>query len=160
MSLTWTLSQPAPDPFEAITGDQTECQVHFAECTTVDPAAVQTAIAAVVKKALGFYEANKGERCQRLLFLWDVVYAMLTVVYTDGSMMLDARHVTKCYFVAIDKQGTAKRLSKEVCRMIESSVAQDRHGLLPATMHIFYSDQDRASVGAATFKAQQLSAAP
>jgi hypothetical protein len=156
MRLVWKSSKPAPDRFEALAGAQTEYQVHFAQSAAVDPADIEAAIAEVVKKALGFSEANRGERSKRLLFLWDVVYATLTVVYTDDSMMYDARHVTKCYFAEVDKEGTAKVLSNEVRRMIDSSVAQSRHGLLSATMPVFYSDQDRASVGAAEFKAQQL----
>ncbi len=156
MRLVWKSSKPAPDPFEALAGDQTEYQVHFAQCAAVDAADIEAAIVEVVQKALGFAEANRGERCKRLLFLWDVVYATLTVVYTDDSMKYDARHVTKCYFAEVDKEGAGKALSKAVRRMIGSTVAQCRHGLLSATMPVFYSDQDRASVGAVNFKAQQL----
>ena len=156
MSLVWKLSKPAPDPLEALAGDRTEYQVNFVESAAVDPAGIQATIVDVVKKALGFSKANSGERSKRLLFLWDVVYATLTVVYTDDSMMHDARHVTKCYFAELDNEGTAEDLSTEVRQMIESSVAQSRHGLIPASMPVFYSDQDRASVGAAEFEAQQL----
>lgn len=156
MSLVWEPSKPAPNPFEALVGDRTEYQVHFAESAAVDPADIEAAIVEVVKKALGFSEANRGKRSKRLLFLWDVVYAMLTVVYTDDSMMYDARHVTKCYFAGLDKEGKAKALSSKVGRIIDTSVAHSRHGLIPATMPIFYSDQDRASVGAEEFKAHQL----
>ena len=137
-------------------GTGCEYQVHFAESAAVDPGRIERAIAEFVKKALDFFEANKGDRSKRLLFLWDVVYATLTVVYTDDSMMYDAHHVTKCYFAEVDKAGTAMRLSNEVRLMIESSVAKSRQGVLAATMPVFYSDEDRASVGAAGFKAQQL----
>jgi len=156
MSLVWKPSKPAPDPFEAAAGDRTEYQVHFAQSAAVDPPGIESAIVEVVKKALGFCEANTGERSKRLLFLWDVVYATLTVVYTDDSMMYDARHVTKCYFAELDKVGTAEELSNEFRRMIESSVGHSRRGVVPVNMPIFYSDQDRASVGAAKFEAQQL----
>ncbi len=156
MSLVWKPSKPAPDPFEAVAGDQTEYQVHSAESAALDLPGIEAAIIEVVKKALGLSGSNSGKRCKRVLFLWDVVYATLTVVYTDDSMMYDARHVTKCYFAELDKEGKAKKLSSEIRQMIESSIAQSRHGLIPATMPIFYSDQDRASVGAAEFKAQPL----
>ena len=111
---------------------------------------MEAAIVEVVRKALGFAKANRGECCIRLLFLWDVVYATLTAVYTDVSMMYDARHVTKCYFAEVDKKGEGKALSDEVRRMIASEAAQSRRGTLPEAMPIFYSDQDRASVGRRT----------
>jgi len=156
MSLVWKSSKPAPDPFEAVVGDRTEYQVHFAESTAADTADVEAAILDVVKKAFGFSEANKGERGKRIVFLWDVVYATLTVVYTDESMMHDARHVTKCYFVELDESGSAKALSREVRRMIEAALAPSRLGFVPPTIPVFYSDQDRASVGEADFMAQKL----
>lgn len=156
MSLVWESSKPAPDPFEAAAGDRTTYQVHFAKSTAVDPDAIEAAIVEIVRTALNFSEANKGVRSKRLLFLWDVVYATLTVVYTDDSMMYDARNVTKCYFAELDKEGTARDLRSDIRRMIESSVAQSRHGLIPPTMPVYYSDQDRASMGAAAFEAQQL----
>ena len=156
MPLVWQSSAPAPDPFEAVAGDLTEYQVHLAQSAAVDLAEVEGAIVEVVKKALGFSETNAGERTKRLLFLWDVVYATLTVVYTDDAMMYEARHVTKCYFAELDKEGTAKALSSQIRQMVDSSIAQFRHGLLPATMPVFYSDEDRASVGEAEFKAYRL----
>lgn len=156
MSLIWESPNPAPDPFEAVAGDWTVHQVHSAETTAVNPSDIDAAIVEVVKKGLSFSEANKGERSKRIVFLWDVVYATLTVVYTDDTMMYDARHVTKCYFVELDKKGNAKALSRDVRRIIESTVAQYRRERLPAIIPIFYSDQDRASVGEAHFKAQQL----
>ena len=71
-------------------------------------------------------------------------------------MMYDARHVTKCYFAELDEEGTAKALSNKVRQMLDSSIAQFRHGILPATMPVYYSDEDRASMGKAEFKAYQL----
>jgi hypothetical protein len=156
MSLVWQSTEPAPDPFEAVVGDLIKYQVQFAQSAAVDLDDVEAAIVEVVKKALGFSEATTGERSQRLLFLWDVVYATLTVVYTDDSMMYDARHVTKCYFAELDKEGTAGALSNQVRQMVDSSIARFRRGLLPARMCVFYSDEDRASVGEAKFKAYQL----
>lgn len=156
MSLVWQSSKPAPDPFAAVAGDCTTYQVHFAESAAIDHPGLEDAIGEVVRKAFGFSEANKGERPKRILFLWDVVYATLTVVYTDDSMMYDSRHVTKCYFAELDKEGTGGELRNDIRRMIESSVAHSRRGLIPETMPVYYSDQDRASVGAADFKAQQL----
>jgi hypothetical protein len=155
MPLVWKTSRPAPDPFAAGAGDRTEYQVHYANSTAVDPVDLEAAIAEVVQKALGFSEANRGERSARLLFLWDVVYAELTVVYTDDSMMYDARHVTKCDFPELDEEGTAEALSDEIRRMIGASVAQFRDGLLPASLPVFYSRQDRATAGD-DFEAQPL----
>lgn len=37
----------------------------------------------------------------RLLFLWDDVCSILTVVYTDEAMRTDAYYVTKCSFEAL-----------------------------------------------------------
>jgi hypothetical protein len=160
MALLWETSRPAPDPFEAIAGDRTEYQVHLAKSPAVDPLDIEAAIVEVVKKALSFFDANRGERSARLLFLWDVVYADLTVVYTDDSMMYDARHVTKCYFPALDGAGTAEALSEKTRRMIGTAVAQFRHGLIPACMPAFYSCEDRASVGPEDFEVQQLTGDP
>lgn len=156
MSLVWQSSKPASDPFEAVAGDRTTYQVHFAKSVAVDPVAIEASIGEVVRKAFGFSEANKGERSKRILFLWDVVYATLTVVYTDDSMLYDACHVTKCFFAELDKESTGGELRNDIRRMIESSVAHSRRGLIPEAMPVYYSDQDRASVGAADFKAQQL----
>jgi hypothetical protein len=156
MPLEWKQSKPAPDPFEAIAGDLTAYQVHFADSLAIDDAGIETVIGEIVSKALGFSEANTGERAVRLLFLWDVVYATLTAVYTDESMMYDAHHVTKCYFGEIDKAGSADELSDDICQAIESCLAQSRGGLIPSTMSVFFSNRDRASVGVAKFKAQPL----
>lgn len=151
MPLVWQTSKPAPDPFEATVGDRTTYQVHFAESEALDLPELEAAIGEVTKKALDFAEANKGERSKRILFLWDVVYATLTVVYTDDSMMHDARNVTKCYFAELDKEGTAGKLRGDIRRMIESGC-----GNFPVTVPVYYSDEDRASVGAKNFRAQQL----
>jgi hypothetical protein len=156
MPFMWKNSEPVVNPFNAFVGDRTECQVHFAESAAVDPVDIEAAIGEVVTKALSFLEANRGERSSRLLFLWDVVYANLTVVYTDDSMMHDARHVTKCSFPELDKAGTAEALSDRIRGMIASTVAQLRHGLIPASMPVFYSCDDRASVNPEDFRAQQL----
>ena len=156
MPLEWKSSKPAPDPFEAVAGDLTEYQVHFARSAALDHADIEAAIVEVVQKALGFAQANRGERCKRLLFLWDVVYATLTAVYTDYSMMYDARHVAKCYFAEVDKVGAGKALSNAVRGMIASTMARSRHDTLSEAMPVFYSDQDRASVAEANFMAQQL----
>jgi hypothetical protein len=141
-------------------GDPTAYQLHFAQSTAVDPVDIEAAIVEVVTKALGLSEANAGDRSKRLVFLWDVVYATLTVVFTDDSKMYDARHVTKCYFPELDKKGTGKALSNQVRQMLNSSMARIHHRLLPATMPVFYSDQDRASVGEKNFKAHQLTNGP
>jgi hypothetical protein len=156
MALVWEASQTAPDPFEAVAGDRTLYRVHFATCAAVDPTGIESAVIEIVRKALGFAEANKGQRSKRLLFLWDVVYATMTVVFTDDSMMYDAGNVTKCYFAELDKEETAGELSDDMRRMIASAVAQSREGRIPPTMPVYYSNQDRASMGAAEFEAQQL----
>jgi hypothetical protein len=155
MPRAWKSSKPHVNRFEAIVGDRTTYQVHYAESAAVDTAGIEATVIEIVRKALGFAEANKGNRSKRLLFLWHVVYATLTVVFTDDSMMYDAHHVTKCYFAELDKAGTAGDLSDDMRRMIASSLAQSRRGLRPPTMPVYYSDQDRASEGA-NFKAQQL----
>jgi len=155
MPLEWKASKPTLDPFGAVAGDLTEYQIHFAKSAAVDPAAIEAAIGDITLKAFGFCEANAGERTKRLLFLWDVVYSILTVVYTDDSMMYDARHVTKCSFSELDKEGRGGELSCDIRRWIKASVAGSRHGRLPETMPVFYSDQDRASYGA-DFEAEQL----
>src|SRR5690606_34313396 len=103
------------------------------------------------------------ERAKRLLFLWDVVYATLTVVYTDDSMMYDAHHVAKCYFPAFDKLEpvnqanfeAAKRLSHDIRQIIESTMTHYRHGRGFGNLPIYFSDVDRASSGVG-FSAQQL----
>jgi hypothetical protein len=155
LTLRWETSDPAPDPFEASVGDLTNYQVHFAESRALKPQALATALNQFVTKTLEFADPNAGTRCERLVFLWDAVYAMLTAVYTDESMAHDAPHVTKCHFTQLDEDGVDDEVTDYVRAVVASEVKRQRAGRLRPAMPVYFSDEDRASVGT-EFKAQRI----
>jgi hypothetical protein len=155
LTLHWETSTPALDPFEASVGDLTTYQVHFAESVALKPSELAIALTEIVAKTLEFATANAGDRCARLIFLWDVVYAMLTVVYTDESMAHDAHHVVKCHFIKLDEEGVDDEVTDRVRAVLDSEVKRQRTGRLPPTMPVYFSDEDRASVGS-DFTARQI----
>jgi hypothetical protein len=156
VTLDWRTSDPKANPFEATVGDLTTYRVHFAESNASQVSEIERAVADVVAKSLTFTQANSGGRAKRLLFLWDVVYATLTVVYTDDSMMYDAHHVTKCYFAEVDKAEIGEEPSGSIRGVLDREVSRQRGQSLPPTIAAYFSDEDRASVGAADFTAHQL----
>lgn len=155
VTLDWQTSEPRPNSFEAVAGDLTQYRVHYAESHARELPAVGRAVSGVVAKALGFASAYSGDRGKRLVFLWDVVYATLTVVYTDNSMMHDAHNVTKCYFAELDQARLGEQSSEPVRHFVTQELARQRGKLLPAALPAYFSDQDRASEGA-DFSAQLI----
>lgn len=153
MALIWQVSKPKSDPFAAIVGDRQLYQVHFAVSEAIHSADVENAIGEILGKALEFINDVQADRRTRLLILWDSVYAILTAVYTDFSMMQDAHLVTKCQFVAIDGTDVAKSLESELPRMIHAQISRLESNLSCCDLPIFYSAQDRASVGETGFSA-------
>lgn len=156
--LKWKATEPRPSPLSPITGDFTEYRVHFATTTVDADSDFQDHLAQTVGKAVSFAAENISSGITRLLFLWDVVYSMLTVVYTDETMTRDAPHVVKCVFTAIDEQfrikpgdftslAVAEDFSRRVRRMLEEFAASGQFDGLPATIGIYYSDSDLASRG-------------
>jgi hypothetical protein len=154
--LTWKTGGPRPSPLAPITLDFTEFRVHFATSIAETNADFKNHLAQVVQKAASFASANITDGISRLLFHWDVVYALLTVVYTDESMTKDAHHVVKCDFTTIDERFTIKPgdwtslavaydFSRQIRAMLGELVSANPLDGLPASIGIYYSDCDRGS---------------
>lgn len=175
VNLKWTSHPPAPNPFEAVAGDDTEYQLHEATSDAGDDAALRAALPEVVDKALSFAEGNLTSWTTRLLLLWDQVYCQFTVVYVDDAMARDARDVVQCRFEALDEkmqefdsddedadtddaewEAATAELSERVKAILQADLSQRDLSMLPAGMTIHYSDVDRATCDEGKFEAQRL----
>lgn len=166
--LKWESSGPVPNPFEAVAGGFTEYCVHIANCDSTEDGNLRAALADVIRKSLSFASTSLSGIATRLLFLWDAVYADLTVVYADESMMEDAPQVTKCTFVAFGDQldeiaardedeweEASEALSARIRRLLEDQLASCDLRMLPPRMTVYFSDQERSS-GPSEFVAHQI----
>ena len=168
LSLEWRTSEPRPNPFEAIAGDLTEYRVHFATSAASAHSDLKRHLIEVVHKAISFAKENVGDNVSRMLFLWDGVYAILTVVCTDEKMERDAHHVISCQFSAIDEQlskflppgpawsAALNEFSSRVRRFLEGLAAAGHLDEIPASIGVYYSDQDRASLGSSDILVHRL----
>ncbi|HUQ71278.1 MAG TPA: hypothetical protein VM165_17250 [Planctomycetaceae bacterium] len=158
-TLEWKTAGPKPNAFEATCGDTATYSVHFADSAADTDAEFRDHLSQVIRKAASFASLNLSGAISRIVLLWDGVYATLTVVYTNDTMERDACHVTKCRFSAIDERLNRPNLSdpawateqndftQRLQRMLEELVASHDLHNLPATVDIFFTDQDRASYG-------------
>ena len=105
MELSWAINN-GKDPFAAAVGDHTQYTVHFSEFNGTSDNEVQQAINACVDRACELLEKNIRDDSRYLLFEWDVVYSILTIVVTDDAKEADSQYVVKCQFAAIDKKLT------------------------------------------------------
>ncbi|MCK7597397.1 hypothetical protein M0G74_08970 [Microbulbifer sp. CAU 1566] len=105
MELSWAINS-GTDPFAAAVGDHTQYTIHFSEFNGTSDNEVQQAINACVDRACELLEKNIRDDSRYLLFEWDVVYSMLTIVVTDDAKEKDSQYVVKCQLTAIDKKLT------------------------------------------------------
>lgn len=101
MNLNWTV-QKRRDPFAVAVGDTTEFVIHFAEFDGDSDEQVEAAINACIDRASALLDKNVHDNSMFLLFEWDPVYSILTIVVTDSSKERDSTDVVKCSFPAID----------------------------------------------------------
>jgi len=158
--LEWRSSTPLPDPFEAAVGDFTLYQVHFTKSLASKDSDLRSELAQVMEKAASFANENRRDTKLRLLFLWDGVYAAMTVIYTDEHNECDGRNVTKCQFTEIDKELNAiscnepqwhelqRRFTQRVRVIVEEHALNGVLDNLPREIDAYFSDQDRSSYGA------------
>ncbi|GAB5405046.1 MAG: hypothetical protein Aurels2KO_32770 [Aureliella sp.] len=165
--LKWKASNPACNPFEALVGDMTEYCVHQASCGATEDHELRAALLDVISKSLSFAPANVSEWITRLLFLWDVVYSEISVVYTDDAMEIDASQVTSCTFGAIEDQmqqfteeeedeweQATEAMSRRIRGLLADLLASTDLSALLKGISVFYSDDGRGDMD--EFVAQKL----
>lgn len=112
MHLNWIVNQ-TENPFESAVGDNAQYIVHLAEFTESDNEGVFKAIECCIDKAVSMLDSNIVEGSMYLLFEWDVVYSMLTIVVCDESKEMDSKHVVKCSFLGLDTEMNNDDLSED-----------------------------------------------
>jgi hypothetical protein len=93
--LTWKKHEPAASPFAIVAGNPTEYVVHTLSVPSADEADVQAAMTEAVAQMCRLADASITERTEIVLFEWDSVSSVLTVVYTNRERDFDAREVLK-----------------------------------------------------------------
>jgi len=171
-ALEWRIGPPCPDPFAAIAGELTLYQVHFASSKALMTAELKGDLSQVVEKAVSLANENLRDDISRLLFLWDSVYSVFTVVYTDEKMEHDARQVTKCGFTAIDEHfqrgeflhprqfAERNKFGRIVCATLEDLAAAGYLNALPPAIDAYFSDHDRASCGSSSIPVHRIPMGP
>lgn len=91
----WKKHEPQASPFALVAGNPTEYVVHTLSVPSADDADVQAAIGEAVAQMCRLADANVTKRTEVVLFEWDSVGSVLTVVYTDRERSFDAREVLK-----------------------------------------------------------------
>jgi hypothetical protein len=92
---SWIVSDPTPDPFAAICGDNRKYVVHFCEVSHLAESEWVDVFAGFLLQA--FEAAMKVQRSEarRIVLEVDPVYSLLTVVVTDTLHTYDEREVFK-----------------------------------------------------------------
>ncbi len=103
MNLNW-IQQEGVNPFEHLTGDTTEYIVHYSEFEGDSDEQIESAVHACIDKMSTLLDKNVHDDSMFLLFEWDVVYSILTIVVTDSAKQKDSSDVVKCSFTAIDSK--------------------------------------------------------
>ena len=103
MKLDWKENSHV-NPHEAIAGDDTECIVVFSECCENANALIRSAIGSCIDKSVELLETNIKDDSMYLLFEWDAIHSILTIVVTNESKECDSSYVVKCGFPALDKE--------------------------------------------------------
>ena len=164
MALSWKSPEPSPDPFAAVVGDNFLYEVYYARSQAVSVKDIEIDLTEVVDKALPFARAATGDRAVNMLLLWDAVYCTLTIVCSDKEMMEDSSKVVKCgfdsleakvYDLPIDEEtGGIKyeaelaKISSMIRAILKTILGKKEVSDLPSDMPIYFSDEDRPSVGA------------
>ena len=93
-TITWQHPPPTPDPFEALAGDRRKYSVHL--CEAREHSGEELAlVAGVVTPALDAALAVTRPEACCVLFDFDAVYSVLTVVTTDLEWNRDEHEVYK-----------------------------------------------------------------
>ena len=122
MNLNWKEST-SPNPFESAAGYKTEFVVYLAEYLERDDVKIRLAIESVIDKAVSLLDENIVNESMYLLFEWDSVYSMLTVVVTDEAKETDSVNVVKCSFPALDEEMNSLDASDEIWEKIVNEYA-------------------------------------
>lgn len=100
--LRFTVEAPAPDPFEAVAGDDREYTVHHLEIPQRADRFVRAGLAAVVTRVVRLAPANITRKRKRIMFAWDPTYSTLTVTFSDGRQ--DGPDVVKLFCRGWDRE--------------------------------------------------------
>lgn len=166
IKLNWKGSAPGLDPFSALSGEVDQELVSEATCSAASDEEMREAVRQLVgRTALIGRRLIRG--AERVLFLWDGVYSVLTIVFTDASMYRDGPLVTRCRFPVLDglhSEVSAQshdqwdlmtaQFSQKLREMVADAVAQAK---FPPELSVYFSDQDRSSFSPEDFQASRVS---
>jgi len=107
MKLNWEENK-SKNSYELAVGHVVDHVVHYTNFSEAGDREVQLAIENCIDKAVLHLADNINDDSRYLLFEWDVVYSLLTIVVTDDRKENDAIHVVKCSFTGIDSKFNAK----------------------------------------------------
>jgi hypothetical protein len=136
-NVTWTHPKPAPNPFEAVAGDFTKHAVHLCDAHAHKNEEVEI-LASVLEPALETAEEVKRPEARFVLFTFDAVYSMLTIVVTDAKRTRDEREVFKLIFREWDhdmQEGNVadsevdkrcEELNRRMHSLLDSTLRQER----------------------------------
>ena len=101
--LIWKHQEPSPSPFGAVVGDFTKYAVHF--CDASDHKNQEAVILAnIIEPALAAAKEVKRAEARVVLFDFDVVYSILTIVFTNKNRTQDEHEVFKLVFRDWDRE--------------------------------------------------------
>lgn len=91
----WEVAKPAPDPFAAIVGNFREYVVHVCSVSDASEAEIGNAFVEFFQKTFEAALTVENVLARKILIEVDRVYAIMTVVVTDGVRTADERNVFK-----------------------------------------------------------------
>jgi len=112
MNLVWKEHQGV-NPFEAAAGDTTEYVVYLSEVENHSDEMVKSSIESCIEKSVSYLPKNVKDESRYMLFEWDVVYSILTIVVTDDAKEYDSPMVVKCCFSGLDDLTQAVQAKSE-----------------------------------------------
>ncbi len=168
VKLNWKGAVHSVDPRDAFSATEGKPIVTEASCSALSDVEMDDAIGQLVERT-ALLARRLVSQTDRVLFLWDPVYAELSIVFTDVTMYADGPLVTKCKFPLIDEAHSSlsrtdeekwdletARLSQRIRELVAAWVSRAR---FPSDMDVYFSDQNRSSFSPDEFQAARVSSA-
>lgn len=103
MSLSWQETKSL-NPLEAVEGDKAEHVVVYADYDGRLDNLICGAVEECVEKAVTLLEKNVFDNSMFLLFKWDAVHSILTIVVTDESKKKNSAWIVRCCMSGLEKE--------------------------------------------------------
>lgn len=168
VKLNWKGTEPGVDPFAALLGREGQPLVSIATCGAKTEEELIEAIKQLVERT-ALFARRLVKDARRALFLWDPVYAELTIVFTDETMYVDGPLVTRCQFPLLDeilsalsRQSAEKwdletaRFSQKMREWVAEEVSKVK---FPGDLEVYFSDQARETFSPEEFEAARITTA-